>query len=290
MIIKNSEDLLDVLRDKNIPKNKKIEILDSTDVSLLQEVAAKELFNLEGESTFCVFDITVGNGGQDAQQWCEMLRDMYLGYFNKSSIKFKILEQDPTADGLRSVLIKVRDNYQKYLSEIGIHRLIRKSPFSREKRQTSFVMIKISPVKTLESIVINKSDIRIDTFRASGAGGQHVNKSDSAVRIVHIPTGTVVSCQSERSQHQNKESAMNLLKYRLRERQLREQQELKRASRANSAAVTFGKHFRTYVFHPQFFIKDIRLNIKASNTKILKGNLDTFLNNNVKKLLTNLFI
>jgi peptide chain release factor 2 len=287
MIIETIDQLDAILKTAGVPASKKRKILETTRESLLQEFAAKKLFNLEGESDYCMFEITVGNGGQDAQAWCAMLRDMYLGYFNKLSIKFNIIDQDSTADGIRSLLIRVKDNYGKYLSELGVHRLIRQSPFCGGKRQTSFARVKISPVQVLEQIVLAKKDLRIDSFRASGAGGQHVNKSDSAIRIVHLPTNMVVTCQSERSQHQNKKLAMHLLKYRLHELQVKKEQDRKSKHRSNSAAVSFGNHFRTYSFHPQFYIKDNRLGTKSFQRKILKGNLELFIKNSAKKLLLN---
>ena len=287
MIVETIEQLDAILKDSKILRSKKQEILETTGESLIQEFVAKRFFNLQGESDYCMLEITVGNGGQDAQQWCVMLRDMYLGYFNRLSIKFKILDQDNTADGLRAILIRVKDNYRKYLGELGIHRLIRQSPFSGGKRQTSFARVKISPIRVLEKIVIDKRDLRIDRFRASGAGGQHVNKSESAVRIVHLPTKTVVTCQNERSQQQNINLAMNLLRYRLNELRVKEEQDRKSNHRSNSAAVSFGNHFRTYSFNPQFFIKDDRLGIKSFQKKILKGNLQLFMENNARKLLLN---
>jgi peptide chain release factor 2 len=229
-----------------------------------------------------------GSGGTEAQDWASMLERMYLRYCERQGLQVEILEESPgDIAGIKSASIKVTGEYAYgYLrTETGVHRLVRKSPFdSGNRRHTSFASIFVYPeVDDSFDIEINPADIRIDTFRASGAGGQHINKTDSAVRITHQPSGIVVQCQSGRSQHKNKAEAMSMLKSRLYEAELRKRNEEKQSIEDSKTDIGWGHQIRSYVLD-QSRIKDLRTNVEVGNTQaVLDGDLHQFIMASLKE-------
>ncbi|NJD89159.1 MAG: peptide chain release factor 2 [Betaproteobacteria bacterium] len=236
----------------------------------------------------CFVDINAGQGGTEAQDWAQMLLRMYLKYCDKKGYKVEVLdESEGEVAGLKSASIKVNGAYAYgYLrTETGIHRLVRKSPFdSNARRHTSFASVFVYPeVDDSIEIEINPADLRIDTYRASGAGGQHVNKTDSAVRITHLPTNTVVSSQNDRSQHRNRAEAMSMLKAKLYELELRKRNEQKQALEDTKTDIGWGHQIRSYVLD-QSRIKDLRTNHEVGNTQaVLDGDLDDFIAASLKQ-------
>jgi len=237
-----------------------------------------------------IVDIHPGAGGTESQDWAHMLYDMYLRYADHKGFKIELLDYiNGEEAGLKSVSILVKGNnaYGYLKSEIGVHRLVRISPFdSNSRRHTSFASVDVIPeLDDSIEVIINEEDLRIDTFRASGAGGQHVNTTDSAVRITHVPTNTVVSCQSQRSQIANRKKAMELLKAKLfRLEEEKKELELKNIS-GNKMDIGFGSQIRSYVLHPYSLVKDHRTNYESSNPdKVFAGNLDDFISEYLKKV------
>ena len=249
----------------------------SGDVGRLQEDA---LFTGEYDSGPAVVTIHAGAGGTDSQDWTEILFRMYQRWADSRGFKVEVLDQTPGEEaGLKSVTFTLTgDNaYGIMQAEKGVHRLVRLSPFdSAHRRHTSFTQVELAPlVEDDVDVEISDDDLRIDTYRSQGAGGQHVNKTDSAVRITHIPTGIVVQCQNERSQLQNKAQAMRILKSRLieREHELREQALAK--ERGEAQDISFGSQIRSYVLHPYTMVNDHRTNVKIGNAQaVLDGDLD----------------
>jgi peptide chain release factor 2 len=229
-----------------------------------------------------ILTIHPGAGGTESQDWAEMLLRMYLRWFERRGFKVEINEeQEGDEAGLKSATVTVEGEnaYGLLQSEKGVHRLVRLSPFdSANRRHTSFVSVEISPVVSDDvDIEIDDDDIRIDTYRSSGAGGQHVNKTSSAVRITHFPTGIVVSCQNERSQLQNKTVAMKMLKSRLVELEEQKRAEAMAKERGEQMAVNFGSQIRSYVLHPYQMVKDLRTGHEVGNAQgVLDGDLDGF--------------
>jgi len=242
------------------------------------------LLNGECDHLPCILEIHPGAGGTESQDWALMLFRMYKRFSEIKGFKFSVLDyQEATDAGLKSVtcLIEGLNAYGLLQSERGVHRLVRISPFdSNARRHTSFAGVGITPqIDDQVEVVINPDEIRIDTYRSSGAGGQHVNTTDSAVRITHIPTGIVVSCQNERSQIQNKEQAMKVLKAKLYQKKLDEKNEMIKETVGTSLDNAFGSQIRSYVLHPYSMVKDHRTNIESSNPiKVLDGELDIFIN------------
>ena len=236
----------------------------------------------------CFVDIQSGSGGTEAQDWASMLERMYLRYCERRGLAVEVLEESPgDIAGLKSATLKVSGEYAYgYLrTETGVHRLVRKSPFdSGNRRHTSFASVFVYPeVDDSIEIDVNPADLRVDTFRASGAGGQHINKTDSAVRITHLPSGIVVQCQSGRSQHRNRADAMAMLKSRLYEAELRKRNESKQAMEDSKTDIGWGHQIRSYVLD-QSRIKDLRTNIEIGNTQsVLDGDLDTFIEASLKQ-------
>jgi peptide chain release factor 2 len=236
----------------------------------------------------CFVDINAGQGGTEAQDWTQMLLRMYLKYCDKKGYKVEVLEEsEGEVAGLKSASIKVNGPYAYgYLrTETGIHRLVRKSPFdSNARRHTSFASVFVYPeVDDSIEVEINPADLRIDTYRASGAGGQHVNKTDSAVRITHLPTNIVVSSQNDRSQHRNRAEAMAMLKAKLYELELRKRNEQKQALEDTKTDIGWGHQIRSYVLD-QSRIKDLRTNHEVGNTQaVLDGDLDAFIAASLKQ-------
>ncbi len=230
-----------------------------------------------------IVSVHAGAGGTESQDWAEMLLRMYLRWADRSRFKTEILDQTEGEEaGLKSVTFAVdgRWAYGRLKSERGVHRLVRMSPFdSQKRRHTSFALVEVMPeVAEDAAIEIREDDIRVDTYRASGAGGQHVNKTDSAVRITHLPTGIVVTCQNERSQAQNKERAMTVLRAKLVERQQEEREAEMARLRGVHVEAGWGNQIRSYVLQPYTMVKDLRTGVETSNpTAVLDGELDPFI-------------
>lgn len=248
----------------------------------------RRMFSNPMDPSNCFVDIQSGSGGTEAQDWAAMLERMYLRYCERRGYGVEILEESPgEVAGIKSASLKITGEYAYgYLrTETGVHRLVRKSPFdSGNRRHTSFASVFVYPEadETIE-IDINPADLRVDTFRASGAGGQHINKTDSAVRITHNPTGIVVQCQSGRSQHRNRADAMAMLKSRLYEAELRKRNEEKQAVEDSKTDIGWGHQIRSYVLD-QSRIKDLRTDIESGNTQaVLDGGLDDFIEASLKQ-------
>ena len=247
----------------------------------------RRMFDNPADPNNCFVDIQAGAGGTEAQDWASMLLRQYLRYCERKGFKPEILEESAgEVAGLKSASIKVTGDYAYGMlrTETGVHRLVRKSPFdSAGGRHTSFASVFVYPeVDDSIEVDINPADLRVDTFRASGAGGQHINKTDSAVRITHIPTNIVVQCQSDRSQHRNRAEAMAQLKSRLYELEIRKRQAEQDSLEASKTDVGWGHQIRSYVLD-QSRIKDLRTNVEISNTKsVLDGDLDEFISASLK--------
>lgn len=238
-----------------------------------------------GEADHCdaFLEIHSGAGGTEAQDWTEMLLRMYLRWAEAHGYKSALLQESPGEEaGLKSVTIQLSGMraYGWLKGESGVHRLVRISPFdSNAKRHTSFASVWVYPVidKSIEIEILDK-DLKIDTYRSSGAGGQHVNTTDSAIRITHLPTGIVVQCQNDRSQHRNRAQAMEMLKARLYEAELRRREESAASDHAEKSDIGFGNQIRSYVLQPYQLIKDLRTGVETSNTqRVLDGEIDLFL-------------
>jgi peptide chain release factor 2 len=248
----------------------------------------RRMFNNPMDPANCFIDIQAGSGGTEAQDWASMLLRMYLRYCERKGYRTDVLEESAgEVAGIKSASVKVEGDYAYgYLrTEIGVHRLVRKSPFdSNARRHTSFASVFVYPeVDDSIEVDINPADLRIDTFRASGAGGQHVNKTDSAVRITHLPTNIVVQCQNDRSQHRNRAEAMTMLKSKLYELELRKRQEAQQKLEDAKTDIGWGHQIRSYVLD-QARIKDLRTNYETGNTQaILDGELDDFIAASLKQ-------
>ena len=245
----------------------------------LENFKIESFFSGEADKNDCFIEINTGVGGVDACDFSEMLLNMYIKWADKKKYKYELIEvnKDDVA-GIKSAIIKIKTKnaYGLLKNEKGIHRLVRQSPFnSAGKRQTSFSSIDVYPVVDDKiNIEINENDLKIDVCRASGAGGQHVNKTDSAVRILHIPTGIVVECQEQRSQHQNKEEAIKMLKSKLYKIELDKKAEEKNKNNLLKGDNGWGNQARNYVLHPYKLVKDLRTNYETSNTEaMLNGEL-----------------
>ena len=239
----------------------------------------------------CVLEIHSGAGGTESNDWVNMLLRMYLRYCDKKGFKYEIIDKEPGEEvGLKSVSISINGAYAYgYLkSEKGIHRLVRISPFdSNKRRHTTFASVDITPeFDNKIEIDLKEEDLRIDVYRSSGAGGQGVNTTDSAVRITHIPTKTVVTCQNERSQIKNKEKALELLKNKLYLMEIEKQRENLKEIRGSKMDVNFGSQIRSYVMHPYSMVKDHRTNYETSNVLgVLDGDIDMFIESYLKEAL-----
>jgi len=253
----------------------------------LKEVCAKRelesLLSGEADANDCYLEIHAGAGGTEAQDWAQMLLRMYTRWSDAHGYKVDWIEESAGDEaGLKSATIKVNGHnaYGWLKTESGVHRLVRISPFdSAARRHTSFSSIWVYPVidDTIE-IEIDPSDLRVDTYRASGAGGQHVNKTDSAIRLTHLPTGVVVQCQNDRSQHRNRATAMDMLKARLFELEMRKREDEANALEATKSDIGWGHQIRSYVLQPYQMIKDLRTGTESSNTQaVLDGDIDAFL-------------
>lgn len=253
-----------------------------------EDLRIKTLLNGEYDGSNAIISVHAGSGGTDAQDWAEMLLRMYTRWSERKGYKVKILDyQDATEGGIKSatLLIEGENAYGYLKNEKGVHRIVRISPFdSSGRRHTSFSSLDVIPEMDENiSVDINPEDLRIDTFRSSGAGGQHVNKTDSAIRITHIPTNIVVSCQNERSQHQNRETAMKVLMAKLTELAKQEHKANLDELKGDYSQITWGSQIRSYVFHPYSLVKDHRTNAEVGNVyAVMDGELDYFINEKLK--------
>lgn len=256
--------------------------LDELEASLKKE-EFKMMLGSEQDPMNAIMSINAGAGGTEAQDWVEMLLRMYLRWAEKKGFSTSIIDFQPGDEaGIKSVTITMEGEYAYGYAraEVGVHRLVRISPFDTGgRRHTSFASVFVYPEVDDEVVVeINEGDLRVDTYRAAGAGGQHVNKTDSAVRLTHIPTGVVVQCQNERSQHKNKAMAMKVLKSRLYELKLQEQSEKLDEMSKSKKEIAWGSQIRSYVLHPYKMIKDHRTKIEVGNVNsVLDGDIDAFI-------------
>ena len=258
---------------------------------ILEEIKKSEInCFLSGENdNFNIYlEIHAGAGGTESQDWADMLRRMYLKWFDKKKFDYKIISEHKGEEaGIKSSTIKVDGDYLYGLmkSESGVHRLVRISPFdSGARRHTSFASVWVYPAVDEEvNIKIDDKDLRIDTYRSSGAGGQHVNTTDSAVRITHLPSKIVVQCQNERSQHKNKETCFKMLKARLYEHEIQKREKQNQEESNAKTDIGWGHQIRSYVLHPYQLVKDLRNKSENSNpSSVLDGNLDQFIEEGIK--------
>jgi len=281
-------DLLELAREENDD-----EILNSVEKDLLdiqgrlEALEFRRMFSGEMDASNAFVDIQAGSGGTEAQDWAEMLLRMYLRYSERKGFTAELIEASSgEVAGIKSATIKVGGEYAfgHLRTETGVHRLVRKSPFdSGNRRHTSFASVYVYPeVSDDIEIEVNPADLRIDTYRASGAGGQHVNRTDSAVRITHLPTGIVVQCQNDRSQHRNKDSAMKMLRARMYEAEMQKRQEEQQVVEEGKSDIGWGHQIRSYVLD-QSRIKDLRTQVETGNTQaVLDGDLDMFIEASLK--------
>ena len=287
--LQDSRDLLAMAREENDEGG--LESVAS-DVEGLEKTVAdmefRRMFSNPMDPNNCFLDIQAGQGGTEAQDWAAMLERMYVRFAERRGFDVEVLEESPgEVAGLKSAALKISGDYAygTLRTETGIHRLVRKSPFdSNARRHTSFASVFVYPEvdETIE-IEVNPADLRVDTFRASGAGGQHVNKTDSAIHITHIPSGIVVQCQSDRSQHRNRAEAMAMLKARLYEAELRKREAEKQKMEESKTDIGWGHQIRNYILD-QAIIKDLRTNVEVGNTRgVLDGDLDEFITASLKQ-------
>ncbi len=253
---------------------------------LRKRAAKSELESLlsgEADANDSYLEVHAGAGGTESQDWAEMLQRMYTRWAERRGFKVEWLEESPGEEaGIKSVTMQITGHnaYGWLKTEAGVHRLVRISPFdSQSRRHTSFASVGVYPVvdDDIEIEILDK-DLRIDTYRASGAGGQHVNRTDSAVRITHLPTEIVVQCQNDRSQHRNRAEAMKMLKARLYERELQQREEAAQAEHSAKTDIGWGHQIRSYVLHPYQMVKDLRTTVETGNTQaVLDGDIDRFL-------------
>ena len=251
--------------------------------NLLKEFELKLILNGDNDINDAIITIHPGAGGTESQDWAEMLYRMYSMWAESKGFKFNVIDlQNGDEAGLKDCTVEISGDYAYGLlqAEIGIHRLVRISPFdSNSRRHTSFASVSVSPAVNEDiDIEINQKDLRIDTFRSSGAGGQHVNKTDSAIRITHIPSGIVTQCQTQRSQHKNKEQALKVLKSKLFQLEMEKQLLNKKELEGEKKDIGWGSQIRSYVFHPYNMIKDHRTKHEVGNIKsVMDGNIDDFI-------------
>ncbi|MDP1606600.1 MAG: peptide chain release factor 2 [Rhodocyclaceae bacterium] len=285
----DAQELFDLAKEEN---DEDTLLAVETDLAAVEAKVAdlefRRMFSNPADPNNCFIDIQAGAGGTEACDWASMLLRQYLKYCEKKGFKTEILEQtDGDVAGIRSAALKVEGDYAYGFlrTETGVHRLVRKSPFdSSGGRHTSFASLYVYPeIDDSIEVAINPADLRVDTFRASGAGGQHINKTDSAIRITHAPSGIVVQCQNDRSQHRNRAEAMAMLKSRLYELELRKRQAAADVLEAGKTDVGWGHQIRSYVLDNSR-IKDLRTNVEISNTqKVLDGDLDVFIEASLKQ-------
>jgi peptide chain release factor 2 len=287
--IADSQELLSMAREEN---DEDTLTAVAEDIEQLQGKVSvlefRRMFSNPMDPNNCFIDIQSGSGGTEAQDWAAMLERMYIRYSERKNFTVEILEEsEGDVAGIKNATLKISGEYAYgYLrTETGVHRLVRNSPFdSNNRRHTSFSSIFVYPeIDDSIEVDINPADLRIDTYRASGAGGQHINKTDSAVRITHLPTNIVVQCQNDRSQHKNRAEAMSMLKARLYELELRKRQEEKQNLEDSKSDIGWGHQIRSYVFD-QSRIKDLRTHYEVGNIKaVMDGDLDGFVEASLKQ-------
>jgi len=287
--LKDASELFEMAREEN--DDETLAAVQADIAALEKDVSTLEfrrMFNHPADPSNCFIDIQAGAGGTEACDWASMLLRQYLKYAERKGFKAELLEEsDGDVAGIKSASIKIEGDYAygTLRTETGVHRLVRKSPFdSSGGRHTSFASVFVYPeVDDSFEIDINPADLRVDTYRASGAGGQHINKTDSAVRITHLPSGIVVQCQNDRSQHKNRAEAMSMLKSKMYEAELRRRQVEQDKLEDGKSDVGWGHQIRSYVLD-QSRIKDLRTNVEATNTqKVLDGDLDIFIEASLKQ-------
>jgi peptide chain release factor 2 len=277
-------------------EEKNNEILNETSINIkmlynkVKQIEIRCFLSNENDTLDSYLEFHAGAGGTESQDWADMLRRMYMKWANKKNYKTEIISEHKGEEaGIKSSIIKISGEYINGLlkNESGIHRLVRISPFdSGARRHTSFASVWVYPVisDNIDIEILDK-DLRIDTYRSSGAGGQHVNTTDSAVRITHLPTKIVVQCQNERSQHKNKETCMNMLRARLYDYELKKKEKEIENVENSKSEIGWGHQIRSYVLHPYKLVKDNRTNFESSNPeKILDGDMDSFLESSLYKL------
>ena len=251
--------------------------------TIVEEVELKMILGKKEDTQNAIIAIHPGAGGTESQDWAQMLYRMYSRWAEKQDFKVDLIDMQPGDEaGIKDVTFEIQGDYAYGLAkaEVGVHRMVRISPFdANNRRHTSFASVFVYPSVNDEiEVEISPTDLRIDTYRASGAGGQHVNKTDSAVRITHIPTGIVVQCQNERSQHKNKNQAMKILKARLYQVELEKEKEKNKGLEEQKKDIAWGSQIRSYVFHPYNMVKDHRTKKESGNTQaVMDGNLNSFI-------------
>ncbi|KDB07535.1 peptide chain release factor 2 [Burkholderia sp. lig30] len=287
--LRDAQDLFDLAHEENDEDTLVASEGEAAALELrVADIEFRRMFSNPADPNNCFIDIQAGAGGTEACDWASMLLRQYLRYCERKGFKAEVLEEsDGDVAGIKNATIKVSGEYAYgYLrTETGIHRLVRKSPFdSSGGRHTSFSSVFVYPeIDDSIEVEVNPADLRIDTYRASGAGGQHINKTDSAVRITHMPTGIVVQCQNDRSQHRNRAEAMAMLKSRLYEAELRKRQAEQDKLESSKTDVGWGHQIRSYVLD-QSRVKDLRTNVEMSNTRaVLDGDLDDFIGASLKQ-------
>ena len=292
-LIKNSENIYDLVimaiesNDEDMTLELEKECLELQE--LFNELETKNLFSGEFDSKNAYITLNSGAGGTESCDWASMLSRMYVRFCERKGFTVEITDEQPGDEaGIKQISFYVQGLYAYgYLrSEIGIHRLVRISPFdANAKRHTSFVAVSVMPdIDEDIEIEINQADLRIDTYRASGAGGQHVNKTSSAIRITHIPTNIVVQCQNERSQHNNKDMAMKMLKAKLYQLEKEKLDKEKQKIAGEKSDIAWGNQIRSYVFHPYQMVKDLRTGYESGNMNyVMDGNIDEFISAFLKK-------
>ncbi len=286
------KDLIELAKSEN--DNNLIKELDNSLDDLIiksSKYKIETMFSDKNDFSNCFLEIHAGAGGTEAQDWALMLQRMYFRWAEKKGFKVKIIEESPGDEaGIKSTTLMFIGDYANgwTRTETGVHRLVRISPFdSSSRRHTSFASVWVYPETSEEiDIIIDDKDLKIDTYRASGAGGQHVNKTDSAIRITHLPTKIIVQCQSDRSQHRNKNQALIMLKAKLYELELKKREEENQLLSSSKNEIGWGSQIRSYVLHPYNLVKDLRTNVETGNTvAVLDGELDQFINEALAKNL-----
>jgi peptide chain release factor 2 len=283
--VQNLQGLVDLIADNPDPE---LEAEIERDANQLQarvdRIEFETLLSGDYAENGAILAVHAGAGGTEAQDWAEMLLRMYIRWAEKHDFEVNVLDRSEGEEaGIKSATLEIRGAhvYGRLRAERGVHRLVRISPFdAAHRRHTSFALVEVLPEieQDDEEVLINPDDLRIDTYRSSGAGGQHVNKTDSAVRITHLPTGTVVTCQNERSQMQNREVAMRILAARLLERRLEEREAEQARLKGEHVAAGWGNQIRSYVLHPYNMVKDLRTGYETSNSSaVLDGDIDAFI-------------
>ena len=284
LIFNSLKDLIETAQDQELLSIAENELLSLKE--RVETIYINTMFSQKEDSLNCFLSINSGSGGQEAEDWARMLWEMYLKYTN-NYYHITILEETYSDDGgIKSATMKVNSHNRKFpfgwlKGESGVHRLVRISPYDKKKqRHTSFASVYVTPeIEDNKLIEIDEKDLKIDTYRASGAGGQHVNKTESAIRITHLPTKIVVQCQNDRSQHRNKDEAMKMLRSKLFQKQKQEKMAQQAAKEGEKKEISWGSQIRSYVKHPYQMVKDIRTGYEVPNFDkvVFEGNIEEFL-------------